>query len=330
MRRKKVSLLLLVVLVSLSAPGILNAWAAPPRDGRVHVVQPGETLTSIALRYGITVTALIQANGIVNPNWIYVGQKLTIPTAGSAGITASGVYHAVRQGETLYSIAIHYGVSADALAKVNGLSNPDFIYAGQRLLIPQGGPITGRTHVVQRSETLASISLRYGVTISALARANGLHNSNMIYVGQKLHIPTSDSPAVPASTASSTTSKLIEIDISDQRMTVWENGRVKWYWVCSTGEPSRPTRIGQFSVISKITNAYSSTYHLQMPWWLGIYWAGGSQNGIHALPILPNGRTLWAGLLGRRVSFGCIILDTGNARALYNWADIGTPVIIHP
>jgi len=327
MRRMNVSLLLLVVLLSLSSPGILSAWAAPPRDGQVHVVQPGETLTSIALRYGVTVAALIQANGIVNPNWIYVGQRLTIPTLSSGRAGVRSIYHTIRPGETLYSIAIRYGVSADALAKANGISNPDFIYAGQRLLIPRS--TTSQTHVVQRDETLASISLRYGVTISALARANGLHNSNLIYVGQKLHIPTSESPVVPASSAPST-SKLIEIDISDQRMTVWENGRVKWYWVCSTGEPSRPTRIGQFSVISKIPNAYSSTYHLQMPWWLGIYWAGGSQNGIHALPILPNGRTLWAGLLGRRVSFGCIILDTGNAKALYNWADIGTPVIIHP
>jgi lipoprotein-anchoring transpeptidase ErfK/SrfK len=52
------------------------------------------------------------------------------------------------------------------------------------------------------------------------------------------------------------------------------------------------------------------------------------ENGIHALPILSNGQTLWGGYLGTPASFGCIILSTENARTLYYWADIGTPVVI--
>ena len=325
--RKSVCLLLtaLLALWMLSIPG---AWAAPPCDERVHVVQPGENLSTIAMRYGITTEALIRANGITNANWIYVGQRLTIPTAGFAGTTASGAYHTVRRGENLYAIAAYYGVYAEGLARANGISNPNLIYAGQRLRIAQAGSTVGRTHLVQRGETLASIGLHYGVTISALARANGLRNANLIYVGQRLSVPANGFPATPVSSGPSA-SKLIEIDLSDQRMTVWENGQVKWYWVCSTGEPGRATIAGRFSVISKIPSAYSSYYALRMPFWLGVYWAGSLQNGIHALPILPNGQTLWAGLLGRRVSYGCIILDTANARALYNWADMGTPVTIH-
>lgn len=320
--------LLLTVLLALSVLGIPRAWAAPPCDERIHVVQPGEALSTIATRYGITTDALARANGIVNPNWIYAGQRLTIPGPGSVGTTASGTHHTVRRGENLYTIAAHYGVSADALARANGIVNPNLIYAGQRLRIAEGGSAAARTHVVQRGETLSSIALRHGVTISALAQANGLRNTHLIYVGQRLSIPANGSLAAPVSPAPAT-SKLIEIDISDQRMTVWESGWVKWHWVCSTGEPGRPTSVGRFSVISKIPTAYSSYYGLQMPFWLGIYWAGTSQNGIHALPILANGQTLWAGLLGRRVSYGCIILDTGNARALYYWADLGTPVHIH-
>jgi lipoprotein-anchoring transpeptidase ErfK/SrfK len=202
------------------------------------------------------------------------------------------------------------------------------VYAGQRLQIPAPGSAAGATHVVQRGEALASIARRYGVTVSALVQANGLNNPNFVYVGQRLRIPAGRSPGAGAG-AAPVTSKLIDIDLSNQRMTVWENGRVKWYWVCSTGEPGRPTYPGRFGVISKIPNAYSSVYHLQMPWWLGIYWAGNLQNGIHALPLQSNGQTLWAGFLGRRVSYGCIILDTDNARALYQWADMGTPVTIH-
>jgi lipoprotein-anchoring transpeptidase ErfK/SrfK len=63
-----------------------------------------------------------------------------------------------------------------------------------------------------------------------------------------------------------------------------------------------------------------------MPYWLGIYWAGSLQNGIHALPIQANGQKLWDGYLGQPVSFGCIILSTQNAATLYNWAPVGTAV----
>ena len=124
--------------------------------------------------------------------------------------------------------------------------------------------------------------------------------------------------------------KKIVVDISEQRMYVYEGGVLIYKWVCSTGEPGRDTRTGVFAVQSKIPEAYSSVWRLRMPYWLGIYWAGASENGIHALPINPNGTVLWAGFLGHKVSFGCIILDTPNARTLYDWAEIGTPVIIQP
>ena len=124
--------------------------------------------------------------------------------------------------------------------------------------------------------------------------------------------------------------KKIMVDVSEQRMYVYEGNRLIYKWVCSTGEPGRDTRTGIFSVQSRIPEAYSSVWRLRMPYWLGIYWAGGSENGIHALPINANGTTLWAGYLGRKVSFGCIILDTPNAKTLYNWAEIGTPVIVQP
>jgi hypothetical protein len=81
-------------------------------------------------------------------------------------------------------------------------------------------------------------------------------------------------------------------------------------------------------VQSKIPNAWGGTWSIWMPDWLGIYWAGGLENGIHALPILPNGATLWAGFLGRPISYGCVVLGSYEAKLLYDWAEIGTPVEI--
>ncbi len=123
--------------------------------------------------------------------------------------------------------------------------------------------------------------------------------------------------------------KRIEVDVSQQRLTAWNGDKLVYSFVCSTGRSGTPTKYGRFSVLSKIPEAYGSAWDLRMPYWLGIYWAGGSQNGIHGLPILSSGQTLWSGYLGQPISYGCIVLDTWAAKQLYNWAEIGTEVIIH-
>ena len=123
--------------------------------------------------------------------------------------------------------------------------------------------------------------------------------------------------------------QLILVDISEQRMYVYENDRLLWDWVASTGEPGKDTAVGTFAVRDKIEVAYASTWNLDMPYWLGIYQSGPLENGIHALPIQrANGIKLWEGFLGRRVSYGCVILSDENARTLFEWARIGTPVTI--
>jgi lipoprotein-anchoring transpeptidase ErfK/SrfK len=121
--------------------------------------------------------------------------------------------------------------------------------------------------------------------------------------------------------------KYILVDISEQHMYVYEADTMVYSFVSSTGM-SNATRAGYFSVLDKIPSAYGATWDIWMPNWLGIYWAGSMENGIHALPILPNGATLWAGYLGVPVSYGCVVLGTYEAQLLYDWADIGTPVEI--
>jgi len=124
-------------------------------------------------------------------------------TISEAAPPASGpVYHKVRWGETLYSIGRLYGVSPWAIAQANGIANPDCIYACQTLLIPCAPqwppcpwkpcpwpkPWPGRVHIVQYGETLTGIAWRYGTTVWAICRANGIWNPNYIYAGQRLVI----------------------------------------------------------------------------------------------------------------------------------------------
>ncbi len=120
----------------------------------------------------------------------------------------------------------------------------------------------------------------------------------------------------------------IEVDLSDKIVTVYEDGKVIKTFRACTGRPSAPTVAGRYKVKTKLDMAYASRWDLQMPYWLGIYDAGGSENGFHALPILSNGQTLWRSALGTGCSYGCIVLDTPDAKWLYDWADIGTVVIV--
>jgi LysM repeat protein len=111
------------------------------QDGVVYVVQPGDTLTGIAARYGIPLAQLAAANGLRWNAWIYVGQRLIIPGVAqipTAPSVPSGSIHVVQRGDTLSAIALRYGTTVAALMAANRLANPNFIYVGQRLTIPSG------------------------------------------------------------------------------------------------------------------------------------------------------------------------------------------------
>jgi lipoprotein-anchoring transpeptidase ErfK/SrfK len=144
--------------------------------------------------------------------------------------------------------------------------------------------------------------------------------------------PTMTPTTTPTPTATPTpdpSHQRIVVDISEQQMYVYLDEKLLWQWTVSTGEPGKDTATGSFAVLSKIDNAYGSTWDLDMPHWLGIYRSGPLENGIHGLPVQrATGSKLWEGLLGQRVSYGCIILNDENAQTLYDWAHIGTPVIV--
>ena len=122
--------------------------------------------------------------------------------------------------------------------------------------------------------------------------------------------------------------QVIYISLGKQHMWVYENGKQVFSFVISSGIPTRATKPGNFRVQDRIPNAWSGIWQLSMPYWLGIYNVGRIENGIHALPINTRGVKLWAGLLGRPASFGCIILNTPDAKKLYSWAKVGALVVI--
>jgi len=107
----------------------VSPTAQPPGpSGGVYVVQRGDTLSGIAVRFGTTTAALAAANGITNYSRIYTGQVLRIPTAVRL--------YTVQRGDTLASIAARFGTTVAALQTANGLSNINLVYTGQVLRIP--------------------------------------------------------------------------------------------------------------------------------------------------------------------------------------------------
>lgn len=184
------------------------------RADSVHTVQPGENLQRIAARYGTSVAAILDANGLVDRDVVHPGQRLRIPSRTESAGTSTRTY-VVQSGETLFSIARRLGASQIALMQINGLSDASFIRAGQRLTIPHSATVAleqlpivhttagPRVYVIARGDTLFSIAARHGTTVGALAQANNLAFPSQIFRGQRLVVPgrsvPAPEPAVPTS-----------------------------------------------------------------------------------------------------------------------------------
>lgn len=152
-----------------------------------YEVQSGDNLTKIAKKYGTTVDEIVRLNNISNPNLIYVGQYLVIPTTSNAQVSTDSTY-VVKSGDTLSGIANKFGTTYQKLAEINGLSNPNIIYPGQVLKINGATANSTKTYTVQSGDNLTKIAKQFNTTVDSLVSKNGIKDKNKIYVGQVLKI----------------------------------------------------------------------------------------------------------------------------------------------
>ena len=157
MRKILLALIIVTLLMLGTQTGMGTAQAAGPA---YHIVQPGQTLFSIASLHGVSSWAMAYANGLWNPNVIYVGQTLVVPYAGYTGYGT----HYYNPGYKPYPI-----------------SNYQPVYYQPRQY--------GCTYWVRWGDTMSSIAWKYGGNPWTIARANGIYNLNWIYAGQRLFIP---------------------------------------------------------------------------------------------------------------------------------------------
>jgi hypothetical protein len=181
------------------------------------------------------------------------------------------------------------------------------------------------TRKVGYGETWTSIGWKIGIPPWRVQEENPQISGRNPLPGETINIPPKDANLVLPVVMG----KRIVISLSEQHMWVYEDGQLRSDHVISTGIARSPTMAGVFQVQSHYENAYASNWDLWMPDFLGIYDAlPGFTNGIHGLPTLSNGVRLWASVLGRPASYGCIILDLESAHDLYSWAEDGVVVEI--
>lgn len=120
--------------------------------------------------------------------------------------------------------------------------------------------------------------------------------------------------------------KYIDINLAKQQLSIFENGKSLGTYKVSTGKRGMATPTGTFKVFSKAGKAYSREYKLYMPYWMQFT---GRGHGIHELPEWKNGYKEGANHLGIPVSHGCVRLGVGPAAKVYNWSEVGTPIVIH-
>ncbi len=129
---RKLSLLLLLVTLIIS---VFPVHAQSQSDLPIYIVQPGDTLGTIAQRFGVPLNTLIEVNLISNPNAISAGMQLKIP--GLVGITGTLITQSVPLGETFSSVAVRYQVPGNLLARLNRITSPQELYAGASLVLPE-------------------------------------------------------------------------------------------------------------------------------------------------------------------------------------------------
>ena len=193
-------------------------------DYALHIVKKGETLWTIARQYNLTMDSILTTNNITNPELIYIGQQIKIPSYKNVTATpeknvtnkpvingnnsnnninppknAEPIIYTVKAGDNLWNISRKYGVSVEVIISVNNLKEKDLLSLGQKLEIPAiGGGISKSnqkqeptivTYTVVKGDTLWSISRRYDVNMSTIISANNLKEISRLSIGQKLKLP---------------------------------------------------------------------------------------------------------------------------------------------
>ena len=209
------------VKTAIPTSATISTASTPASAPSSYTVIAGDTVSSIAGRFGLSTASVLALNGLSWKSLIFPGQVLAlggsltaIPSATKAAAASSATRYTIQNGDTISAIASRFGVTTQALLSANGLSWSSIIYSGRSLIIPAGGapvltvqtvaaitptssaasPASSTSYTIRTGDTISSIARRTGTTVSAILAANGLSPSSIIYAGRTLMIPVAASP----------------------------------------------------------------------------------------------------------------------------------------
>jgi LysM repeat protein len=330
------------VLLLLS---ILFFPASASAEDQVYIVQPGDTMLIVAHRFGITVTQLAEANGLDWNARLTTGQQLRIPSDAAAASpqSVSAVPTAAPAAAPTAEAAPAPAPTAAPIAAADPAPPPDAVPTVAAAAAPtkMPAPITvsetirpavPRSHTVQPDDTIFSIALQYGVSEQAIRTANDLTEKDTIQGGQVLVIPAGrvspmfggDINLLEKPSPAPVMEKWIDVDLSHQHLIAYEGDIAVFESTASSGLPYFPTITGTFAIYVKYKatrmegGAGAYYYNLPNVPWVMYFFKG---YGLHG--------TYWHSDFGKPHSHGCVNLPTNNAKWLYQWAPIGTKVVVH-
>lgn len=191
----RISIFLLVTLAMLLPARAATAQQEAQPEGQIYIVQPGDTLSGIAARFGVSIDDLIRVNGITNPDNLVVGTRLIIP--GPASINGEVVTVPVTFGMTLRSLSRRYRMAEADLARINRLASPAELYVGASLVLPKANsnvPASGRATLAPR-QSLFELAVAHGVDPWSLVATNTLSGTWDTLPGDVLLLPTGTATA---------------------------------------------------------------------------------------------------------------------------------------
>lgn len=349
--------IVIVIISLLSLPTIAQ-------DDGTHVVQSGENLFRIALRYGVDIDQLAQTNNITNVTHIFVGQVLTIPGLDVVDesdeienplVAAAPVIHTVQRGEYLGQIANIYSVTIAEILSANNIIDPNSIYAGQQLQIwtdtisvalpAESAPadlVAGVSsaeqeqviHIVAPGEYLSLIARTYGVPWTLIAEANGIINANDVEAGTALVIPGAD-PSISNGNIISSVRSIAE-NLPDPGAH-WGTGRE--IVVDLSTQMTYAYENGNLVFSSLVSTGLPATPTVQGEY--AIWHRTPAQRMTGPGYDLPNVQwvmyfyqgygfhgTYWHNNFGNPMSHGCVNMTNADAEWLYNFGSIGTNVYV--
>lgn len=165
-----------------------------PPNTIAYIIKPGDTFYRLAQQFKTTISAIISANPMIDPNMLRVGQRVCIPLQPIYPACPEGNYYPVKPGDTLYAIAGFYNVSLDDLIEANPGIDPYRLFVGQIICIPLATPpvtcLEGQgDYAVQAGDTFYTIAQKFNISLQELINANPGVNPNALLIGQIICIP---------------------------------------------------------------------------------------------------------------------------------------------